>query len=103
MRRNWSHLLTFFILVATQAAVGDLGRFLQQMELNRREDRIDSERALQAHMQYMQQQQLNMQQQLQLQLQQIDEGRGRRRSPSEKFHGSEGRRRRPDGSGDRRR
>jgi len=66
------------------------------MEINRREDSINSERALQAHMQYMEQQQINMQQvqqqqiniqqQLQQQLQRIEVGRGRRRSPSEESH-----------------
>jgi len=48
-------------------------------------------------MQYMQQQQL------QLQLQQIDEGRGRRRSPFDESHGSEGGKRRSSGGDDRRR
>jgi len=43
-------------LMATQVALGDLGKILQQIELNRREDIINSERAHQAHMQQLQQQ-----------------------------------------------
>jgi len=41
--------------VATQTALGDLGSFLQQMKINRRKDRINNDKALQAHMQYMEQ------------------------------------------------
>ena len=44
-------------LVATQGALVDLGNILQQIELNRREDKAHGERLLQEHMQQLQQQQ----------------------------------------------
>jgi len=48
--------------VTTQVVLGDLGKILQQMELNRREDRPHHEIVLQAHIQMQMQQIQQMQQ-----------------------------------------
>jgi len=69
--------------MATQVALGELSKILQQMELNRREDRTHHERVLQAHIQMQLQQIKQMQQQFQKQIE-AREIEHCRRQPSQK-------------------